>query len=932
MSSARVGFGFLLLGAAATAQHYVISTVAGGAPPATPVRGVDLSINTRGVATDAAGNVYFTSTLDCVFKLDRNGFVTVFAGNSRPGYSGDGGPATSARLNRPLAMAADRAGNLFIADTGNHRVRRVAPNGIIVTVAGNGSPGFSGDAGPAASAQLHGPRGLAVDSGGNLFIADVDNHRVRKVSPDGIIATVAGNGSVGLTGEGGPATSSPLFPAGVAADGVGNLYIADSNSRVRKVSRDGIITTVAGNGTNGFSGDGGPATSAQLLNPVGVTADGAGNLFIADRGSIRKVSPGGIITSVWPGHVNYRFNPTGVALDGAGNLFVADSGNRIFRVSPDGSIATVAGKEGIWAFTHLPYTLSGDSGDGGPATGAQLAWPTGVAVNSAGDLFIADPGRVRKVSRAGIISTVAGDGRWGYSGDGGPATSARIGGPPFGGPFSVAVDAADNLFLSETYVGFDGSQGGNRVRKVSPTGIITTVAGDGRYAFSGDGGPAAGAQLNGPAGVVADGAGSLFIADSGNNRVRKVSSDGIIATVAGNGSYGGFSGDGGPATGAELSRPLGIAVDGAGNLFIGSSVDGSEGGFGYGRVRKVAANGIVTTVAGKGKYGFSGDGGPATGAELSVPIGVAVDRAGNLFIADVHNNRVRKVSPDGIITTVAGNGAAGFSGDGGFAENAQLNQPEGVAVDREGNVYIADTENHAVRVLRPTNRSVLISAVVDAASQSANPISPGKIVVIHGTSLGPSELTQSPPSNGQKDTELGGTVVAFNGIAAPILYTSATQVAVVVPYAVNGTTARVTATYQGEVSDSFHVPVAASAPSLFTSNQAGWGQAAAINADGTANTAANPVKIGNFISLYATGEGLTGPAMPPLPILPVSVTIDGISALIHYAGGAPGQAAGVMQVNAQIPVGVLPGGYVPVVVKVGDAFTTPGAVWIAVAN
>ena len=315
-----------------------------------------------------------------------------------------------------------------------------------------------------------------------------------------------------------------------------------------------------------------------------------------------------------------------------------------------------------------------------------------------------------------------------------------------------------------------------------------------------------------------------------------------------------------------------------------------------------------------------------------MPIGVAVDRAGNLFIADIYNNRVRKVSPDGIITTVAGNGAAGFSGDGGFAENAQLNQPEGVAVDREGNVYIADTENHAVRVLRPTNRSVLISAVVDAASQSANPISPGKIVVIYGSSLGPSELTQSPPSNGQKDTELGGTVVAFNGIAAPILYTSATQVAVVVPYAVNGTTARVTATYQGEVSDSFHVPVAASAPSLFTSNQAGWGQAAAINADGTANTAANPVKIGNFISLYATGEGLTGPAMPPLPILPVSVTIDGISALIHYAGGAPGQAAGVMQVNAQIPVGVLPGGYVPVVVKVGDAFTTPGAVWIAVAN
>ncbi len=182
----RAALVLALLSFPAGAQQYVISTIAGGAPPATPVRGLDMPLNVRGVATDAAGNVYFTSALDCVFKLDSNGIVTLVAGNSRPGYSGDGGPGTRAQLDSPLAMTVDRAGNLFIADTGNHRVRRVSSDGIIVTVAGNGSPGFSGDGGPAVSAQLHSPKALTVDSGGNLFIADLDNRRVRKVSPDGI--------------------------------------------------------------------------------------------------------------------------------------------------------------------------------------------------------------------------------------------------------------------------------------------------------------------------------------------------------------------------------------------------------------------------------------------------------------------------------------------------------------------------------------------------------------------------------------------------------------------------------------------------------------------------------------------------------------------------------------------------------------------------
>jgi uncharacterized protein (TIGR03437 family) len=447
-----------------------------------------------------------------------------------------------------------------------------------------------------------------------------------------------------------------------------------------------------------------------------------------------------------------------------------------------------------------------------------------------------------------------------------------------------------------------------------------------------------------------DDAGNLFIADSGNGRVRKVDLTGTITTVAGNGTweYTGISGDGGPALDAQLLYPVGVTVDGAGNLLIAESAE-------TGRVRKVDRTGIITTVAGGGQLvGSSADGGPATRARLTFPYALAVDGAGNLLIADPGWNfftgdygddpadhRIRKVSPNGIITTVAGIGAAGFSGDGGPASTAALHAPLGVAVDEAGNIYVADGGNRVVRVLRPVTQSVLIGAVVDAASQRADAIAPGKIVVIYGAGLGPAKLIQNQPGNGLLSKTLDETVVTFNGIAAALLYTSATQVAAIVPYGLSGTPAQVTVTYQGQVSASDEIPVAASAPSLFTLNQTGAGQAAAINAvDGTVNTAANPVKIGGYLSLYATGEGQTAPAgadgriagsTATGPVLSVRVTVGGMPATVQYAGSAPGQVAGLMQVNVQIPIGVRPGGYVPVVLQVGDR-SSSSAVWIAVAN
>ncbi len=344
--------------------------------------------------------------------------VRTVAGNGASGYSGDGGPATAAGLPYPTGVAVDANGNLYIADGSNNRVRKVSPNGIITTVAGNGNQGFSGDGGPATAASLHGPHSVAVDTNGNLFIADTSNHRVRKVNPDGIIITVAGIGftTIGVSGDGGPATAAGLYaPFGVAVDAQGNLYIANYNHhRVRKVSPNGIITTVAGNGNQGFSGDGGPATAASLNNPHGVAVDANGNLYIADG-----------------------------------------SNNRVRKVSPNGIITTVAGNGN-----------QGFSGDGGPATAAGLYGPVDVAVDTNGNLFIADSSnhRIRRVTPNGMIATIAGSGVSGFSGDGDPATVARL-----HGPHSVAVDASGNLYVAD--------EANHRIRSLSSS-VVTTLVPD----------------------------------------------------------------------------------------------------------------------------------------------------------------------------------------------------------------------------------------------------------------------------------------------------------------------------------------------------------------------------------------------------------------------------------------------------------------------
>jgi sugar lactone lactonase YvrE len=676
------GSGVTAVVTAATSS--TILRISGSVAPDAALGNRTVTVTTPNGSSDAFNGLRVTSA-------PRPSMIQTVAGTGQNGYSGDG--YNAAELFGPAGVAVDSAGNVFIADSGNNRVRKITPSLVISTVAGNGVMGSLGDGGPAISAELNNPLGVAIDSSGNLYIVDAGNNRIRKVNPAGVITAVAGNGTVSFSGDGIPAVNASLnFPNSVAIDSAGNLFIADTNHhRIRKVDTNGVIQTVAGNGTQGFGGDGGPALNAQLNSPAGVAVDGAGNLFIADTDNnrVRQVTPGGTISTVagtgssgftgdgGPAAAAELFVPIDVKVDAAGNLLIADYENNRIRTVTAGIINTVAGNDNI-----------GFGGDGGPATAAQFDGISGIATDAAGSVFIADiyNSRVRRVTQAGIVTTIAGDGDFGYNGDGVAALFAQF---SYTGDF--VVDPAGNIFIADT--------GNNRIRKVTPAGIVTTVAGSGTGGgFGGDGGPATSAMLNTPESVALDGAGNIFIADSNNGRIRQVTPNGVITTVAGTGVPG-FSGDGGPASIAQLG-PSHLAIDASGNLLI---ADG-----GNGRIRMINQNGVISTIAGNGQGGFTGDGVPAISTPLNDISGLAVDASGNILIADKQNNRVREIIPGGLISTFAGTGAADFNGDDGPASSAQLNGPIGVAIDVVGNVFIPDVNNARVRMV---NSSGLITTV-----------------------------------------------------------------------------------------------------------------------------------------------------------------------------------------------------------------------------
>ena len=382
---------------------------------------------------------------------------------------------------------------------------------------------------------------------------------------------------------------------------------------------------------------------------------------------------------------------------------------------------------------------SGYSGDGGAATAATMDFPFGIKVDGSGNIYFADYAgqRVRKVSASGIISTVAGNGTGGYAGDGGAATAAEL-----NAPYDVALDATGNIYIA------DGSN--NCIRKVSTSGIISTVAGTATGGYSGDGGPATAAKINHPYGIAIDGSGNIYIADEFNNRIRMVNTSGIMSTVAGNGT-GAFAGDGGPATAAELNGPQGVAVDAAGNIYIADQSNS--------RIRKVSASGIMSTVAGNGTFGTTGDGGAATAAEIYSPVGVAVDHSGNVYFTD-YSSRIRYVNTSGIVNTITGTGTAGYSGDGGAASAAEINTPLGVFVDASNNIYISDGYNSRIRKI--TTGTPVVAAIT------------GPTTVTSGSSITLSDATSggtwSSSASSIATVSSSGSVVGVGAGSATISY------------------------------------------------------------------------------------------------------------------------------------------------------------------
>jgi sugar lactone lactonase YvrE len=689
----RAAVYFLACVAPIASQQYTITTFVGGPPASRPVPGTNTAIGSpTGVAVDQDGNLYITGGLNSAFRLDKRGLLTRIAGGVF-GFSGDGGLGISAWLGTDV-----------------------------------GEPGW--------------PSGVAADGDGNVYVADTYNHRIRRISLDGKIATVAGNGEEGSAGDGGPAIAARLsYPSGLAVDSAGNLYIAiPSKGVVRKVSRNGIITTVAGRGTRGLSGDGGLATDAELRNPASITVDAAGNLYIVDAGisGIRRVSPDGLIATV-PGSLPDGFTgdvsadsrlefPTAVCLDRQENLVFATSRRRVRRLSSDGSVVTVAGDGGV-----------GFAGDGEPAVQAHFSGISSLAIDHEGAIYVADiwNNRVRKISTEGTITTAAGNGAEHFGGDGGPADLAQVNIACCMGGGGMTFDAEGNLYLADTW--------NSRVRKVSRDGIITTVAGSGSTSYAGDGGPAAQSILSLPYAVAVAPGGQLYIADTYNFRIRKVGPDGIISTIAGTGALG-HRGDGGPALSAELGYVYGMTVDRAGNVYLAElryirtiSPDGiittiaGPGDAGSGvpfgtiaglaadldgslyladeatdRILRLAPDGTLTKFAGAGR-GYAGDGGPASEAQFNIPWALALDGAGNLYVADWGNRRVRKIAPSGLISTIAGSGAPGLPAQtAGPALEANLGLPFAIAVDAAGNVFVADGSAYAIRVLRPVADSASV--------------------------------------------------------------------------------------------------------------------------------------------------------------------------------------------------------------------------------
>ena len=627
----------------------MLSLLAGGAGGPGNVDGTGAAAGfyaPRDVATDSAGNVYVADGGNYVIrKITPGGVVSTFAGTAGMSGSADGTGA-AARFGVPAGVATDSAGNVYVADWVYCTIRKITSGGVVSTIAGTAGLCGSTD-GTGAAARFNSPESVAVDASGNVYVADSGNDTIRKITASGVVTTLAG--TAGTTGsiDGTGAAARFNAPVGVAIDTAGNIYVADcNNNTVRKITPDGMVSTLAG--TAGVIGSAdGTGAAASFYCPAGVAIDTGGTIYVADysNNTIRKITPDGMVSTL-AGTAGVtgssdgtgagaRFDaPDGVATDSAGNIYVADTYNDTIRkITPAGATSTFAGTAGTSGSTD------------GEGAAASFDYPTGVTVDSAGNVYVADTDNctIRKITSAGAVSTIAGTAGMCGSTDG-TGAAAR-----FEGLFGVAADTAGNVYVTDEVNSAMSGYFSNTIRKITPTGEVSTFAGAAGTGGSTDGTGAA-ARFSWPHGVATDSAGNVYVADSGNHTIRKITPAGVVTTLAGMAGMSGSTDGTGAA--ARFNGPFGVAIDGAGNIYVADTHNAT--------IRKITPAGVVTTLAGMAGMSGSTDGTGAA-ARFDWPSGVATDRAGDVYVADTYNSTIRKITPAGVVTTIVGQpGVKGF--------------------------------------------------------------------------------------------------------------------------------------------------------------------------------------------------------------------------------------------------------------------------------
>lgn len=602
-------------------------------------------------------------------------FQRVAGADGGPGF--EDGAGSAARFNQPSGVAVDGSGNVYVADLNNNTIRRITPAGTVTTLAGLAGAAGSED-GTGDAARFHSPASLAVDSRGNVFVADRDNGTIRKITPGGTVTTLAGRAGENDSVDGPGDVARFSAPSGVAVDSSGNVYVADAgNDTIRKVTASGIVSTLAGLATQSGTADGN-GSAARFYHPQGIAVDTSGTLYVADtyNSTIRKVSAGVVTTLAGlagtygsvdaNGTAALFYYPAGVVTDSSGNIFVADLYNEVIRkITPAGTVTTLAGQAPLLGNVE------------GTGSAARFRDPVSIAVDAGGTAYVADMDNhsIRKITAGGTVSTLAGMATQTGFVDG-TGLSAR-----FNNPSSLCFDSNGNL-----YVGDGGNQA---IRRITAGGTVTTLAGGGVDIVGSADGTGSAARFFFPNGVAADSAGNVYVADSDNHTIRKITPSGVVTTLAGLALQTGS--DDGTGSAARFNFPIGIAVDPAGNVFVSDY-------FNY-TIRKITPAGVVTTLAGLAGQRGSADGSGST-ARFSAMGTMATDSAGNVYVADIDNRTIRKITPAGVVTTLAGLAGQSGSADGTGAA-ARFSAPEGVATDSSGNVYVTDTGNNAIRKITP---------------------------------------------------------------------------------------------------------------------------------------------------------------------------------------------------------------------------------------